>query len=158
MSFFLSVGGKAIALAMGLGLLHLSVSSVAGDFYEKDGVALHGVDPVSYFSGTPATQGKAEFSAVHKGSTFLFSSADNRAKFLADPGAYAPQFNGFCAFGAAGGYKAKSDPVAYSLVDGKLYLNYNADVRSKWSKDTTGFINKATAQWAKVEKTTKVYE
>ena len=44
------------------------------------------------------------------------------------------------------------------MLDGKLYLNYNADVRRKWSKDTTGFIGKAPAQWSKVEKTTKVYE
>lgn len=158
MALKLALRVKATALAVGLGLFHLSTSSVAGDFYEKNGVALNGVDPVSYFTGMPATPGKASFSAVHKGSTFWFASADNRAKFLADPQAYAPQFNGFCAFGAAGGYKAKSDPAAYSVVDGKLYLNYNADVRSKWSKDTGGFIRKAENQWSTVEKTSKVYE
>jgi hypothetical protein len=33
------------------------------------------------------------------------------------------------------------------VVDGKLFLNYNRSVQSKWRKDIPGFITKANAEW-----------
>lgn len=137
-------------------MITFNSSALAGEFFERDGVAIEGYDPVAYFTEKQPVQGKKEFTAEYKGSTFLFSSAANRDKFKATPEAFAPQFNGFCAYGTAGGYKAKSDGTAFTLVDGKLYLNYNALVRMRWSLDTTGYINKAVANWPTVEKTTKV--
>lgn len=136
--------------------LFAASTAFAGDFFEKNGVAIEGYDAVAYFTDKKPVEGKKEFSAEYKGSTFLFSSAANRDKFAANPAAFAPQFNGFCAYGAAAGYKAKTDPDAFSIVDGKLYLNYNSVVRVRWSLDTQGYINKAEANWPTVEKTTKV--
>ncbi|MEP7085142.1 MAG: YHS domain-containing (seleno)protein [Betaproteobacteria bacterium] len=69
---------------------------------------------------------------------------------------FVPQFGGFCAYGAAGGYKAKIEPEAFSIIDGKLYLNYNAKVQSEWSKDTSGYIAKAEKQWPAMSTQTKV--
>lgn len=144
------------AVTASLLMMTLNSSALAGEFFERDGVAIEGYDPVAYFTEKQPVQGKKEFTAEYKGSTFLFSSAANRDKFKASPEAFAPQFNGFCAYGTAGGYKAKSDGTAFSVIDGKLYLNYNSLVRMRWSLDSTGYINKAVANWPAVEKTTKI--
>ena len=134
----------------------VSQNAVAGDFNETDGVAIRGFDPVAYVADHEATQGVAEYTSTYKGSVFRFKNAANRDAFIADPQKYAPQYNGYCAFGVSRGYKAVTSPDAFSVVDGKLYLNYNAEVKTMWTKDVPGYIAKADAQWAAIEKTTKV--
>ena len=51
-----------------------------------------------------------------------------------------------------------TDPAAFSVVDGKLYLNYNRDVQKQWSADVPGFVGKANKQWPDVQKHSKVIE
>ncbi len=129
-----------------------------GEFYEKNGVALRGHDPVAYFKDNKPIKGAAEHKAEYKGSTFHFASQANRDAFVADPAKYAPQYGGFCAYGTASGYKAAIDPAAFTVVNGKLYLNYNRDVQKEWSKDVPGFIAKADKNWPTVSTQTKVIE
>jgi YHS domain-containing protein len=129
-----------------------------GEFYEKNGVALRGHDPVAYFKDNKPVKGAAEHKAEYKGSTFHFASQANRDAFVADPAKYAPQYGGFCAYGTASGYKAAIDPAAFTVVNGKLYLNYNRDVQKEWSKDVPGFIAKADRNWPTVSTQTKVIE
>jgi hypothetical protein len=50
----------------------------------------------------------------------------------------------------ASGYKAPIEPDAWTVVDGKLYLNYNQSVRRQWSGDIPGFIRKADANWPSI--------
>jgi YHS domain-containing protein len=126
--------------------------ALAGDFFEADGLALRGYDPVAYFEVSEPTKGRPEHSFVHKGSRFLFASAANRQKFAANPEKYAPQFGGFCALGTANGYKVSTQPDAFKVVDGKLYLNYNRKVLDLWTKDEPGYIAKANANWPEVAK------
>jgi hypothetical protein len=58
----------------------------------------------------------------------------------------------------AGGYKAAIDPAAFTVRDGKLYLNYNRDVQKQWSADVPGHVAKADRNWPTVSKQTKVIE
>jgi hypothetical protein len=125
---------------------------LAGEFFEADGLALRGYDPVAYFEANAPTKGKPEHSLVHRGSRFLFASAANRQKFAANPDAYSPQFGGFCALGTANGYKVSTQPDAFKVVDGKLYLNYNRKVLDLWTQDEPGYIAKANANWPEVSK------
>ena len=114
-------------------------------------VAVGGYDPVSYFAGAPI-KGDAKFSATWKGAEFRFASAANLAKFKADPAAYAPQYGGYCAWAVAGGYTAKGDPLAWKVVNGKLYLNYDQNVQKRWAKDIPGNIAKGDRNWPQVLK------
>jgi YHS domain-containing protein len=136
----------------------IATNVIAGDFFEKGGVAIHGYDPVAYFQLGKAVQGFAEHRFEYKGSIFYFSSAELREAFVKAPAKYVPQYNGYCAFGMASGYKAATDPNAFTLVDGKLYLNYNTDIQKKWGGDIVEFVKKADAQWPTVERHTKVIE
>jgi YHS domain-containing protein len=135
-----------------------AATAAAGEFFEKDGVALRGYDPVAYFKAGQPTRGSAQYKADYKGSTFHFASQANRDAFAADPARFAPQYGGYCAYGTANGYKAAIDPAAFTVVDGKLYLNYNRDVQQQWSKDIPGFISKADKNWPSVSSQTKVIQ
>ena len=117
---------------------------------DSSGLALKGYDPVAYFTEGKPVPGKAEFTARHEGASYRFSSAANRDAFAAAPEKYAPQYGGYCAFGAAGGYKAPIEPDAWTVVDGKLYLNYNQSVRRQWSSDIPGYLRKADANWPSI--------
>jgi YHS domain-containing protein len=138
--------------------LLLPLHAAAGEFFEKDGAALRGYDPVAYFREMRPVKGSAGHTAVFEGSTFHFASKANRDEFAASPEKFAPQYGGFCAYGMAGGYKAATDPAQFSVIDGKLYLNYNGAVQSKWKTDLPGYIAKADGNWPEASKQAKVIE
>ena len=138
---------RAILAAL---LLALACGVQAQNNVDSSGLALKGYDPVAYFTEGKPVQGKPEFMARHEGATYRFASAANRDAFLAGPAKYAPQYGGYCAYGMASGYKAPIEPDAWTIVDGKLYLNYNRSVRGRWSSDIPGFIRKADANWPSV--------
>ena len=116
----------------------------------RSGFALSGFDPVAYFLNDAAVPGRPDSELIHDGAVWRFASAANRDAFAAAPQKYAPQYGGYCAFGVASGYKAPIEPDAWTVVDGKLYLNYNQSVRSRWSSDIPGFVRKAEANWPTV--------
>lgn len=113
----------------------------------QEKLAISGYDPVAYFAANQATKGDKKFSATHNGAVYYFASAGNRDAFKANPAKYAPQFGNFCAMGVALGKKLDVDPQAWTVVDGKLYLNVNRDVQVKWKEDIPGNISKAQTNW-----------
>jgi YHS domain-containing protein len=135
---------------LGTFLLALALGVQAQNNVDPSGLALKGYDPVAYFADGKPVRGKPEFTASHEGATYRFASAASRDAFRAAPAKYAPQYGGYCAFGMASGYKAPIEPEAWTIVEGRLYLNYNLPVRSRWSADIPGFIRKADANWPTV--------
>ncbi len=112
--------------------------------------AVGGYDPVAYFTQGKPVKGDRAFSTTYKGTVWQFSSAQNRDAFIATPEAYAPQYGGYCAWALAENKLAKGDPNFWNIVDGKLYLNYNASIQKKWLADVPGFIEKADQNWPSV--------
>jgi YHS domain-containing protein len=111
------------------------------------GVAVGGYDPVAYFTEGKAVNGTKEITLEHEGPTWRFASEANRDAFKADPARYAPQYGGYCAYAVANGYTAKGDPEAWTVHDGKLYLNFDKTVRTLWEKDKAGYIAKGDNNW-----------
>lgn len=124
------------------------------EVFAPDGKAIHGYDPVAYFTASKPVPGDPKISYNYEGADWYFASETNRDAFKANPEKYAPQYGGYCAFGASKGYKAPTEADAWTIVDGKLYLNYNTKVRTEWNKDQPGYIKKADANWVNI-KTTK---
>jgi YHS domain-containing protein len=85
-------------------------------------VALQGMDVVSYFGTGGPVKGQATIRHDFDGARYLFTSAQNRAAFMADPDRYLPQYHGLCTTGLSKGFRAPSDPTAWKVVGGKLYL------------------------------------
>ena len=135
---------------LGFTMLLAAWSVQAQTNVDASGLALKGYDPVAYFTEHKPVAGKTEFTARHEGATYRFASAANRDAFAAAPGKYAPQYGGWCAYGLASGYKAPVEPDAWTVREGKLYLNYNQSVRSRWSSDIPGYVKKADANWPAV--------
>lgn len=126
-------------------------SSASAVNTDEQGLALHGYDPVSYFTTGKATPGNPKFSAVHNGARYIFASAANLKAFKARPAAYLPQYGGFCAMGTSFGKKVDGDPMVWKIVDHKLYLNFNRDVGARWQGDIPGNISRAEGEWPKIK-------
>ena len=123
------------------------MASEVGRWYSDDGYAIGGYDPVAYHAENRPVKGDTALSLRWQGTEWLFSSAENRAIFEADPMRYAPQYGGYCAFAVSQGYTAKTDPDAFSVVDGRLFLNYSRRVRKMWERDVPGHIASADKNW-----------
>ncbi len=116
-------------------------------------LAMHGYDPVAFFTAAAPTPGSAAFAAVQDGSTYYFASQQNLDAFKANPSKYTPAFGGFCTFGVSVGKKFDGDPRYWTVSDGKLYLNLNQEIYQQFSKDVPGNIAKAQKQWQTIEHT-----
>lgn len=108
--------------------------------FKPSGVAIRGTDPVAYFTESKAVMGSDEFTTQWQGATWKFSSQAHLDLFTATPEKYAPQYGGYCAYGVTQGYLVKIEPENWSIIDGKLYLNFSDSVQKKWNKDTKGYI------------------
>ena len=111
------------------------------------GIAIKGYDTVAYFKQNKPVKGSDSFVMDWKGAKWKFSSQDNLAAFKENPEKYAPQFGGYCAYGVAQGSTVKIEPDQWSIVNGKLYLNYDADVSKKWNKDQSKYIIEANKKF-----------
>jgi YHS domain-containing protein len=121
------------------------------EVYATDDGAIRGYDPVAYFTESKPVKGKPEFKFEWQGQPWYFSSEKNLTVFKASPETYAPQYGGYCAFGMSRGYKASTEPQAWTIVDKKLYLNYSRSVQEDWSKQRQHFIQKADQNWPTVK-------
>jgi hypothetical protein len=116
------------------------------------GVAIEGYDPVAYFTESRAVKGSDAFAYDWLGATWLFATAEHRDLFLAQPVSYAPQYGGHCALGTAfGETTANIDPEAWSIVDGKLYLQYSKGAREGWEQDRAKRIAAADQKWPEIK-------
>jgi YHS domain-containing protein len=127
-----------------------------GGFLSKGtGAVIEGYDPVAYFTQKQAVKGKPEFKASHNRGEFWFTSAENRDLFIKNPAQYAPQYGGYCAYAvAAKNDLVTVDPNAWSVVDGKLYLNYDKDIQATWEKDMKKYLAQSEKNWPKLNQST----
>lgn len=117
------------------------------------GHAIKGYDPVAFHKLGKPLEGSSRFELNWKDATWRFSSDEHLKLFKGDPEYYAPRYGGYCAWAVSQGYTASVDPEnAWSIVEGKLYLNFSAKVKETWEKDIPGNIEKADANWPNVLK------
>lgn len=124
------------------------------EFNLENKTAIQGYDPVAYFTQKKATKGKATIAVTYEGVAYNFSSQANKELFLKNPAGYEPQYGGWCAF-AMGDYgeKVEVNPETFKVMDGKLYLFYNAffnNTLKSWNKDEANLKKKADANWKKL--------
>jgi YHS domain-containing protein len=115
--------------------------------YVSSGSAVGGYDVVAYFTEGKAVKGDPKLNYHWHDAEWHFSNEANLKLFEQNPGKYAPEFGGYCAYGVSQGHKAPTDAQAWTIVGNKLYLNYNLDVKKKWIADTSGLIKLANKNW-----------
>jgi YHS domain-containing protein len=133
-------------------LFTLPAFAQKGEVFTNAQGALRGYDPVAYFKEGKPVEGKKEFTHTWNGAEWHFSSLQNKEDFVASPEKFAPQYGGYCAYGLSKGYKASTDPQAWTIVEDKLYLNYSKEVQQTWNKSQKEFIEKADKNWPEVAK------
>ena len=144
---------RRAAAALGLAAVLAPARGLAAEdavFTDWFGHAIRGYDPVAYFTEGRPVEGLPAHELAWNGATWRFASAENLARFRADPEAYAPQYGGYCAWAVSQGYTASVDPEQWRIEDGRLYLNYDAEVQARWLRDVPGFIAAADANWPAV--------
>lgn len=156
MSFRLSLAAVAVAASF-------ASSAFAGEQYvDPTGYAVSGYDVVAYFdlaqvpvgqSQPAAVPGNKDITSTFNGAKFAFSSAENKARFDANPEAYVPQYDGHCAYGVAKGGKVPGNPELWRIIDDKLYLNITKNVVGFWEEDIPGNLNLSENNWVSLEPT-----
>ncbi|HXO22576.1 MAG TPA: YHS domain-containing (seleno)protein [Thermoanaerobaculia bacterium] len=139
---------KTLMVALALSILCASRGIAEPIQKSRDGVALGGFDAVAYFTDGKAVAGKADLHHSWKGAEWHFASADDRDRFAADPGKYAPQYGGHCAWGMAQDHLQNGDPEVWKIVGGKLYLFINQDAREQWEKGLPATLSQGDQAWA----------
>lgn len=112
--------------------------------------AINGYDTVAYFTVGRPVEGKAEIAVMWKGAVWRFSSQANRQTFESNPRAYAPQYGGYCAYGVSMGYRDSTEPDAWKITGGKLYLIRTKYVQTIWKLDMGTHIARANVNWPSV--------
>lgn len=121
-----------------------SVNVTSGD------IALKGYDPVAYFTDQKPVKGSQAFEYLWDGAKWRFASTEHLDQFKADPEKYAPKYGGYCAYAISQGKIVDVDPEAWTVFEGRLYLNVNKDVRRLWEKDKKEYIRKANENWPRI--------
>ena len=142
---------KTFLLSALVCLLLSSCATKQPEIFSASSGAINGYDPVAYFTEQKPVKGKSEFTYQWKDANWLFSSQQNLELFAKDPEKYAPQYGGYCAYGCSKGKKATTDPDAWTIVDGKLYLNHSADVKNLWMKQQDENIETADKNWPEIK-------
>lgn len=121
------------------------------NFNLEKGLAIQGYDPVAYFTDAKAVEGKESISYVANGVTYRFVTAKHKEMFIANPAQYEPQYGGWCAYAmGSSGEKVEIDPGTFKILNGKLYLFYNAyfnNTLKKWNEDEKKLHDKADTNW-----------
>ena len=138
---------KTTTIVALLAVLLSSCAHKQPEIYSDSSAAINGYDPVAYFTDGKAVKGDEQFSFHWKDAHWLFASKEHMDLFTANPEKFAPQYGGWCAFGCSKGKKATTDPNAWTIVDGKLYLNHSLEVKDKWNQDQKKSIEKADMNW-----------
>lgn len=140
----------AVVPATGRNMIFAMQSIAPAISTKTDNLAIDGYDAVAYFTDNRPTAGLAEHTVFWSNATWRFASAEHKALFMAEPGKYAPQFGGYCAWAASQGQIAPGNPDNWRIVDGELFLNFNARAQGLWEADIPGNIAKGDANWPQI--------
>ncbi len=128
-------------------LLLPRIANALAPTFAAAGAAIRGYDPVAYFTRGEPTPGDPAITEEYQGAVWRFASVEHRDLFAADPARYAPQYGGYCAWAASRNYVASTDPRAWEIVDGKLYLNFSRLTHARWTLRARTNIAKGDANW-----------
>ena len=114
---------------------------------DSNGVILKGYDPVAYFTRHQAVKGKAAIQTKFGGAIYYFVSVADKVAFSKNPSRYVPQYGGFCAYHVCKGELKDSDPAAFFIDKGKLYVCSAADSAKEFRSNIDENIRKADDYW-----------
>ncbi len=136
-------------LFIGLALLFMQIAPFAqkASIFSVDGKAIRGYDVVAFFTNHQPVIGNDSINYQWNDANWLFASKENKALFIKNPEKYVPQYGGYCAYGTAGNHKAPTQIDTWTILNDKLYFNYNTKVKEYWNKKQDSLIERANFYW-----------
>lgn len=158
--------------AIGLGLLLLasgamaragSAGGAADPLEEKapvitdwrTGLAMHGFDPVAYFSDAKAVRGLPELERTIGGATWQFCNEGNQAALAANPEVYRPRFAGYDPVAIGRGVATPGNPLVWVVANERLYLFHDPSTRAAFTADPPRVLALAKARWPTLVQTVR---
>jgi YHS domain-containing protein len=138
-------------------LTAIFIISTIASFAQKSSIfqtnegSLKGYDVVAFYKDSAAIKGNTAFSYSWQNATWYFKNAENLEAFKTNPEQYAPQYGGYCAYGVSDNHKAPTEANTFTIINGKLYFNYNQKVKTYWQKNTDQRIAKANELWPTIK-------
>jgi hypothetical protein len=83
----------------------------------------------------------------------MFASEEHKATFTKDPEKYLPAYGGYCAYGVSINKLFPVEIDIWKIADGRLFLQYNQDVKRTFAQDKAANFKKADANWPKLVET-----
>ena len=126
----------ALPLAL---LVFPALGDTAPEMTGASRLAIGGYDTVAYFTVGKAVPGRLEYQTVWHGSRPLAVRQPGKSRPLCQKSQEIRllRTDGHCAMGVAyeGGHKDTVDPEAFTIVNGKLYLNHTKYWTIEWRKN-----------------------
>jgi len=129
-----------------------AATAQSSEVFAPSGIAINGYDPVAFFTEGKPLKGLSEFNFNWKNVQWNFVSKVNLDSFKTAPEKFAPQFGGYCAYGTSQGHKAPIQIDTWTIVNDKLYFNYNMKVKGLWDKNRMPLIDSANVKWPSIKK------
>ena len=114
------------------------------------GLAIDGYDPVAYFVDGMPVEGSKLWSDQWQGATWRFASAANRDRFAAAPAEVRATVRRLLCLGGCPRLHRRHRSQAWTIHDGKLYLNYDLEIRGKWMQDVPGWVAAGDKNWPRL--------
>ena len=115
------------------------------------GLAIEGLDPVSYFVDGRPEKGSPEFEVAQGGAVWRFCNEGNRASFVAHPEVYGPQFGGYDPVDLARGITVAGNPLFWFIAGSRLYLFGREENRDAFVANPAPYVKEATSRWPALE-------
>lgn len=143
-----------VALLFSITTVAQTATKRVKEFNLENKIAIQGYDPVAYFNSKKAIKGKSSLSLSYEGVIYYFSSQTNKEAFAKSPSSFEPEYGGWCAYAmGSNNEKVEINPETFKIIDGKLYLFYNAyfnNTLKSWNKDESNLKKKADVNWKKI--------
>ena len=146
--------GAAVSL-LGILATALPIGAATTEYVVVDrnsGLAIHGFDPIAYFTDGAPSLGKGEFEYRHVGAVWRFRNSGNLSAFAADPDVYMPRFGGYDPIGVGRGVATAGDPRIWVIAGERLYLFQSIENKAEFSADGARAVAAADEAWPSVQR------
>jgi hypothetical protein len=117
------------------------------------GLAISGVDPVSYFTHAAPLYGNADHEYSYDGVIWRFRNVGDQTAFAAHPDVYMPRYGGYDPVALGRGVAVAGNPLVWAMVGEHVYLFYDEKSRARFLNGPTDAIAAADDKWPAVKST-----
>jgi len=148
--------GAAAVMVLWMMAAALPIGAATTEYIVVDrntGLAIHGYDPVAYFTDGAPTLGKGGYEHRHAGAVWRFRNPGNLAAFVADPEVYTPRFGGYDPVGVGRNVPLAGDPRIFLVEGERLYLFQSPENKAIFAVNREQVTAAADESWPAVQKT-----